>query len=139
MVCVVFESFWRFGYQILMDFLKIWYVGSRHEVLWHIFRFFKVLKILDFIKVFSKISIFRNFGGQKLKILKFWDRHFVERLILHSYASFCAVCLKTLFYRTLSRFWSKLAWSDLTKTSISKKISDRFRQNLVIRCQIDVE
>ena len=27
--------------------------------------FFKFSKILDFIKVFPKISVFRNFGGQK--------------------------------------------------------------------------
>ena len=30
---VVFEGFWTIGYQILMDFLKIWHVGSLHEVL----------------------------------------------------------------------------------------------------------
>ena len=33
--------------------------------------FFKFMKILDFIKVFLKISVFRNFGGPKLKISKF--------------------------------------------------------------------
>ena len=45
--------------------------------------FFKFLKILDFIKVFLKILVFRNFGGQKLKISKFRDRHFVERVVLN--------------------------------------------------------
>ena len=45
--------------------------------------FLKFLKILDFIKAFLKISVFRNFGGQKLKVLKFRDSHFVERVILH--------------------------------------------------------
>ena len=44
--------------------------------------FFKFLKILDFIKVFPKISVFEIYGGQKLKILKFRDSHFVERIIL---------------------------------------------------------
>ena len=47
--------------------------------------FLKFLKILDFIKVFPKISAFRNFGDQKLKILKFRDSHFVERVILLIY------------------------------------------------------
>ena len=59
--------------------------------------FFKFLKILDFITVFPKISVFRNFGGQKLKILKFRDSHFVERVILHLYWPFCAVGFKTIF------------------------------------------
>ena len=45
--------------------------------------FLKFIKILDFIKVLLKISVFRNFGGQKLKISKFRDSHFVERVILH--------------------------------------------------------
>ena len=40
--------------------------------------FLKFLKSLDFIKDFPKILVFRNFVGQKLKILKFRDSHFVE-------------------------------------------------------------
>ena len=74
--------------------------------------FLKFLKILDFIKVFPKILVFRNFGGQKLKILKFRDNLFVERVILHLYWSLRAVCFKTLFlanFLILHRFWSKLA------------------------------
>ena len=74
--------------------------------------FLKFLKILDFIKVFPKILVFRNFGGQKLKILKFRDSHFVERVILHLSCSFRLLCFKTLFlanFLILSRFWSKLA------------------------------
>ena len=39
--------------------------------------FFQISKILDFIiKFFQKILVFRNFGGQKLKLLKFPDSHF---------------------------------------------------------------
>ena len=132
--------FGRLGYQILMDFYKIWHYGRMHQFLWHTFRF-SIYLILDFIKVFAKISVFRNFGGQKLKISTIRETHFVERVILHLYWSFCAVCFKTLFFTnflTLSRFWSKLAWSDPTKTSIYQKFSDRFRPNFVIRCQIDV-
>ena len=78
----------------------------------YIANFVKFLKILDSKKVFPKISVFRSFGGQKLKVLKFRDSHFVERVMLHLYCSFCAVCFKTLFlanFLTLSRFWSKLA------------------------------
>ena len=56
--------------------------------------FLKFLKILDFIKVFPKILVFRNFGVQKLKILNFRDSHFVERVILHQYLSSCAVFFK---------------------------------------------
>ena len=48
-----------------------------------IFRFFKFPKILEAIKVFLKILVFRNFGDQKLKISKFRDSRFVERVILH--------------------------------------------------------
>ena len=55
----------RFGYQILMDFLKIWYVGSRHEVLWHIFRFFQISKIFGFYKGFPKNIDFSKFWGSK--------------------------------------------------------------------------
>ena len=61
--------------------------------------FLKFLKILDFIKVFPKIFVFRNFGGQKLKILKFRDSHFVEIVILHLYWSFVRFAFKTLFLR----------------------------------------
>ena len=73
--------------------------------------FFKFLKTLDFIKVFPEILGFRNFGGQNLKILKFRDTHFVERVILHLNRSLCVVSFKTLFltnFRILSRFWPKL-------------------------------
>ena len=45
--------------------------------------FFKFMKILDFIKVFLKTSVFRNCGGQKLKMSQFRDSHFVELVILH--------------------------------------------------------
>ena len=45
--------------------------------------FFTFLRILDFIKVFLKNSVFRNFGGQKLTILKFRDSHCVEGVVLH--------------------------------------------------------
>ena len=73
---------------------------------------FQIFKILDFLKVFQNMSVFRNFAGQKLKIVKFQDSHFVERVILYLYWSFCAVCFKIRFLAsllTLSRFWSKLA------------------------------
>ena len=49
----------------------------------YIFRFFLILIIFDFIKVSLKILGFRNFGGQKLKISKFRDSDFVERVVLH--------------------------------------------------------
>ena len=104
------------------------------------FRFLKFKKKLDLI-CFPKILVFRNFWAQKLKILKFRDSHLKERVILHLHWSSCVVCFKMLFlanFLTLSRFWSKLALSDPTKTSISQKVIDRFRPNLVIRCQIDV-
>ena len=74
--------------------------------------FFLISKNFEFYKVFPKISVSRDFGGQKLKILKFRDSHFVERDILHLYWSFGTVCFKSLFladFLTLSRFWSKLA------------------------------
>ena len=122
------SSFWRFwtiGYQILTDFLKIWHEGSRHQVLWHISVFVQISKNFEFYKGFpKKTSGFRNFGGQKLKTLTFRDSHFAECVIFHLNCSFCAVCFKTLFlanFLTLSWFWSKLSWSDPTKTSISQK------------------
>ena len=73
---------------------------------------FEISKNMDFIKVFPKKLVFRNFGGQKLKILKVRDSHFVELVILHLHWSFCVVSFKTLFltnFLILSRFWSKLA------------------------------
>ena len=102
-----------------MDFLKIWHGNSRTEGLWHLLRFLNFIFL--FYKDFPQNIGFLQFGGQKLKILKFWDNCFVERVILHLHWSFCAVCFKNLFlanFLTLSRFWSKLAWSDPTKTSI---------------------
>ena len=53
--------------------------------------FFLISKILDVIKVFPKILVFRDFAGKKLKILKFPNRHFVEHVILHLYWSFLRV------------------------------------------------
>ena len=58
---------------------------------------FQISKKLDFIKVFLKVLVFKNFGGQKLKILTFRVSHFVERVILHLERSFCVVTFKTLF------------------------------------------
>ena len=59
---------------------------------------FQISKNLGFYQGFPKISVIRNFKDQKLKILKFRDKHFVERVILHLYLSFCVVCFKTLFF-----------------------------------------
>ena len=52
-------------------------------------------KHFGFYSFFPKILFF--FWSQKLKILKFRDSHFVERVILHLYWSFCAVYFKTIF------------------------------------------
>ena len=74
--------------------------------------FLKFLKNFGFDKGFPKNIGFLKFGGQKLKILKFRDSHFVELVILHLYWSFGVVFFKPLFltnFLTLSRFWSKLA------------------------------
>ena len=105
--------------------------------------FFKFLKILDFLKVFPKISIFRNFGGQKLKIVKFRDSYFVERVILHLYWSFCAVCFKILFlanFLTLSRLWSKSALKrPHKKVNFSKGVQPiltKFGHSMSTRCRI---
>ena len=42
--------------------------------LYDIYSFLEFLKILEFINAFLKISVFRNFGGYKLKISKFRGR-----------------------------------------------------------------
>ena len=58
------------------------------------------------------IPVFSKFWGEKLKILKFGDSHFVELVTLHLYWSFSVVFLKPLFltnFLTFSPFWSKLA------------------------------
>ena len=59
--------------------------------------FFQISKKFEFYEGFPKISVFRDFGRLKLKILKFRDCHFVECVMLHLYCSFCAVYYKTLF------------------------------------------
>ena len=59
-----------------MDFLKIWHGDSKRKVRLHMLRIFSNFKNFGFYKGFPKILVFRNFGGQKLKILKFLDSHF---------------------------------------------------------------
>ena len=44
--------------------------------------FLKILKILDFVIIFLKKVIFRNFWGQKTKISKIRDSHFVDLALL---------------------------------------------------------
>ena len=144
---------WKFWYAVF-DFLddfgaKYWWISLKFGMavvdmrFYDIYSVFQISKNFGFcIKGFLKNIGFSKFWGKKIKILKFRDSHFVERVILHLPWSFCAVCLKYLFlaiFLTLSRFWSKLAWSDPTKTSISQNISDRFRPNLVIRCHPDTK
>ena len=44
------------------------HTGWRPQALQHIFRFLKILKILDFVIIFLKKVIFWNVWGQKTKI-----------------------------------------------------------------------
>ena len=113
------RNFWKF----LDDWgTKYWWISLKFGIMvidmkfYDIYSgFFKLLKVLDYIKFFLKNSIFRGFGDQKLKILKFRDKHFVELVILHLYWSFGVVSFKILFltnFLTLNRLSSKFAWSD---------------------------
>ena len=142
MVCVVFECFWTIWVSNIDGFsYKLWYVGRRHEVLWHIYSVFQISKKFRFCKGFPKNIDFSKFWGLKLKILKFRDSHFVERVILHLYWPFCAVCFKLYFWRILNiePILVKIGvkWPH-EKVNFSKKNSHRFRRNFVIRCQVDV-
>ena len=57
---------------------------------------FQISKILDFIHVFPKKLVFRNFGSQKLKTLEFRNSHFVERVILHLFTNFVSISATVL-------------------------------------------
>ena len=57
--------------------------------------FFQSSKKFGFMKV--PPIVFKEFGGLKLQIVKFWDSQFVELVILHLYCSFCAVSFKSDF------------------------------------------
>ena len=134
-------SFLRFfgllGYQILMDFFGMEVVDMRVYDIYSVFYFLKILILLMFSQKFR----FSRCWGQHLKMLKFRDSHFIERDILHLYCSVCVVCFKPLIlanFLTLSRFWSKLVWSDPKKNVNFSKFAGRFLQRLFIWCQIDV-
>ena len=110
------RSFWvfgRFGYQILMDFLKIWYVGSRHGGSMTYIPVFQISKNFRFYKGFPKNIGFSKFWGSK--ILKFRDSHFVEHVILHLYRSFLRLALKFYFWR-ISKHWAYFGqnWREVT-------------------------
>ena len=64
--------------------------------------FFKFIKILILLRFSPKYRFFRNFWGRKPKVLTFQDSHFVERVILHLFWSFCSVCFKTIFGELLN-------------------------------------
>ena len=65
------KVFGRLGYPILMDFLKTWHEGRRHEVLWHIFRFFfKFLKKWNLLRFSQKYRFFEILGN---KISEVWN------------------------------------------------------------------
>ena len=104
--------------------------------------FLKILNILDFRDHFPKKKyIFWNFRGQKPKIWKNRDSHLVELLILRLLAFSFAFLLKTASStdpRSLANFRPKVACSDVTKSTISQKISDGFQKNFHGRCQIVV-
>ena len=142
LVCVILKVFGRLGYQILMDFLKIWHDGRRHKVLWYIFRFFKFLKILDFINVFLKISVFRNFGGQNLQILKFRDSHFVECVILHLCCFLCGLLPNSIFdeFRniepTLVKIGVKWPHKNVNFSKIFPPISTKFGHSMSNQCKV---
>ena len=103
--------------------------------------FLKILNILDFRDHFPKKSIFWNFRGQKPKILTNRDSHLVELLILRLLVFFICVLLKTASStdpRSLANFRPKVACSDVTKSTISRKFSDGCQKKIHGRCQIVV-
>ena len=93
------------GYQILMDFIKIWHEGSSHKVLWHIFRVFKFRKNLSFIKVFQNyrffivfLSVFSNFWGSKTQTFEISRKPFGRACHFTSILVFlCGFLLNSIF------------------------------------------
>ena len=80
----------------------------------HIFRFFENFENFGFYGYFlgenPKFSKISNFGGQKLKILKNRDSHFVELVNLRLLAFFiCILVQKCVFdrLRKIGCFWAK--------------------------------
>ena len=103
--------------------------------------FLQILNIVDFRYHFPKKMIFWNFRGQKPRILKNRDSHLIELLILRLLVFFICVFIKTASStdpRSLANFRPKVACSDVTKSTISQKISDEFQKNFHGRCQIVV-
>ena len=109
------KVFGRFWYQVLMDFLKIWHEGTRHEVLWHIFRCFSNFEKNRFYKGFPKNIGFSRLEGFKTQSFEISRYPFCRACHFTSILLFLCGWLKTLFFAnflTSSRFWLKLAWTD---------------------------
>ena len=73
------------------------HTGWRPLALQHILRFLKILKILNFVIIFLKKVIFWKFWGQKSKILKIRDSHFVDLAFL-CIIHFCLHLTQKLYF-----------------------------------------
>ena len=141
MVCVVLflDDFGIKYWRISLKFgTKV--VGMRFYDVYSVFSNFQ--KQLNFIKVFPKISVFRNFGGQKLKILTFLDSHFAECVIFYLYCSFCAVCFKTFFGEFLNiepnlvKIGVKWPHKNVNYSKIFRPNSTKFGNSMSNLCRI---
>ena len=104
--------------------------------------FFKFLKILDFIKVFQKISIFQNFEGQnsKLEISRYpFCRvcHFTSKLVF-----LCGLLLNSIFGEFLNiepilvKIGVKSPHKNANFSKIFRLISNKFGYSMSNRCRI---
>ena len=66
--------------------------------------FLKILNILDFRDHFPKKSIYKNFRGQKPKILKNRDSHLVELLLLRLMVFSICVFIKNCVFHSPTKF-----------------------------------
>ena len=118
-----------FGGQKLSYRVETLHTGWRPLALQNIFRFWKFLKILDFVIIFLKKVIFWNFGGQKSKIWKIRDSRFVDLAflcIIHFVFVFDSKTIFLVNFQTFTFYRPKIAWSDVTKFDLYQKISGRF-------------
>ena len=86
-----------FGGQKLSYRVETLHTGWRPLALQHIFRFFENLETLDFVIIFLKKSYFWKFWGQKSKILKIRDSHFVD-LAFYVSSIFCLHLTQKLYF-----------------------------------------
>ena len=95
--------------------------------------FLKILKILDFVIIFLKKVIFWNFWGQKTKILKIRDSHFVDLAFL-CIIYFCLHLTQKLYFWWIFKHLPFIGPKSREVTSQNSTYSKKFLADFDFLC-----